>query len=791
MPGFDKEIKWEFDEYPTEQEIEDRLKANNYPDGVWLMMQETVRSIKVMIEHCKVLARMNSDSDDNYSNYADEDEKELISKGTHFLNHAGKNVVDEQEADAFSNEFQQYYEKLTSYMDKTQFLKLADLDNINNVDPGMEDDLNLDDFNIENDNENIIVNEEPKKEEKVDEIKIEEPKEEKKENKIDERAALDKKAKELYDEFMKLPPCPIDIKNKMVSSVHGIEEEARDKGGIKHSMMYGARLQVIVNCLKEIPSQDRPQPIRDFINHVNAYNKEPEEIYTSDAPSVDDDPLINQAKYDMIKENPEMHGVMGLDNVDNLMDNSNLILDNVRFYDDVEEDEPERVNAARYIEEIRDKGFKETIVSRLSDEQKEDYCEKFFKIMVTRMLVNSKRNKGSSLEKDLPVAEIDIFVEQNKDNEIFKGFFDSLKNDNDKMLTAILGAQRTPGHGGKLDDMFKEYILNLPPGKLDNDTMFDRWLPTVKDRIESIQDQIKLRSERMKKLDSVKAKLADCQERGKDPGNLMEKQDELRAQIEKVDVNRAAAEILVLRNMAKANRKKKETLNIKVPTSLDTKLIDTVKGLDNHGVFGELNYNNQNNRNLWDLLGEGHGGALVEAIRAKNEETVNLAIYEKDGHEDEVEKHLYKNTIKQTLKDMGTDAEYALEDLKEAGGAGLTEAKIFIQKYFFLTTSVWDRNTNAINQNLLKADTPWLELKKIDEKGLNYNKDFNNFIKVFGYNDLKGALKVIKDNADKPLEVRNQLNTMRNNIVQRMQNEQQQMQHEAPKNQAGKGMRPM
>ena len=140
---------------------------------------------------------------------------------------------------------------------------------------------------------------------------------------------------------------------------------------------------------------------------------------------------------------------------------------------------------------------------------------------------------------------------------------------------------------------------------------------------------------------------------------------------------------------------------------------------------------------------------------------------------------------------MGTEADYVLEDLKESGVGGIKDAKIFIQKYFFLTTSVWDRNTNTINQNLLKKDTPWLELKKIDEKGLNYNKDFNNFIKVFGYNELKGALKVIKDNADKPLEVRNQLKTMRNNIVQRMQNEQQQMHHEAPKNQAGKGMRPM
>ena len=92
----------------------------------------------------------------------------------------------------------------------------------------------------------------------------------------------------------------------MVSSVQGIEDEAKEKGGIKYSMMNGARLQVIANCLKEIPSQDRPQPIRDFIDHVNAYNKEPEEIYISDAPSVDDylkryDPLINQAKYNMRK----------------------------------------------------------------------------------------------------------------------------------------------------------------------------------------------------------------------------------------------------------------------------------------------------------------------------------------------------------------------------------------------------------------------------------------------------------------------------------------------------------
>jgi hypothetical protein len=52
------------------------------------------------------------------------------------------------------------------------------------------------------------------------------------------------------------------------------------------------------------------------------------------------------------------------------------------------------------------------------------------------------------------------------------------------------------------------------------------------------------------------------------------------------------------------------------------------------------------------------------------------------------------------------------------------------------------------------------------------------------------AVKAIKNNPNDPMAVRNRINTIQTQRVNKI-NPQQQAQHEAPKNQAGKGMRPM
>ena len=50
---------------------------------------------------------------------------------------------------------------------------------------------------------------------------------------------------------------------------------------------------------------------------------------------------------------------------------------------------------------------------------------------------------------------------------------------------------RTHSHGGELDDMFRKHLRTLPAGELRNDAILKRWMPTVKERIESLQEQAK------------------------------------------------------------------------------------------------------------------------------------------------------------------------------------------------------------------------------------------------------------------------------------------------------------
>ena len=113
-------------------------------------------------------------------------------------------------------------------------------------------------------------------------------------------------------------------------------------------------------------------------------------------------------------------------------------------------------------------------------------------IMAAREMVNSKRGKVSSLSGELTQEDIRRRANDLKKNKAFQDFVKAIKTipGVKEKVDSIL--QKKHRHGDELDDMFKDYLLKLPAGKLPNNAaVLDRWLPTVKDRVEWLQKDAK------------------------------------------------------------------------------------------------------------------------------------------------------------------------------------------------------------------------------------------------------------------------------------------------------------
>ena len=206
-----------------------------------------------------------------------------------------------------------------------------------------------------------------------------------------------------------------------------------------------------------------------------------------------------------------------------------------------------------------------------------DYpSDKFAKIMAARMLVNSERNKKDRLvANSLSEKQITDKAEELKNDPTFQKFIRDLKNSPKKLALAEAAASAASrGHGGVLDDQFKEYLKNLPAGELPNKDIHARYLPTVKERIEILQNRAK----------------------------------------NQASPYAEAAEIVVLRNLIKAERNKKAKLDAPIPTAgtRDTLREDT-ETLKDSEDFREA----VNDPDIKKLVAEGHGGLMSEKLRQK------------------------------------------------------------------------------------------------------------------------------------------------------------------------------
>ena len=337
-----------------------------------------------------------------------------------------------------------------------------------------------------------------------------------------------------------------------------------------------------------------------------------------------------------------------------------------------QEVDPSR-SAARWIEDWKRQAAAES--------KKEDYPAAYYaKIMAARMLANSKRGKAKRLkETQLTEEQIEAKAKELAENELFGRFIQSLRDNGQKRAKAeaAVGA----GHCGGLDDMFKEFLLKLPAGELKNEKLLNRYMPTAKDRIEELQQQVELK--RKKNINA-------CQ--------------------------KEAAEITVLRNLAHAERYTKSSLAKKIPTKPESTLDGQTKTLAESSLFTDT-LGALGDREMRNLVREGHGGALVDELRLRNKASLETS--------PEVTELLNENTVGGRLKTIRRDAEELNERLEEAEFAYdddspevaelMQESKGLFAEYLALDMLSRDPVSKKIDAGLLEKNVPWSKLKSVKE----------------------------------------------------------------------------
>ncbi|MBO4887131.1 MAG: hypothetical protein J5589_02300 [Firmicutes bacterium] len=239
------------------------------------------------------------------------------------------------------------------------------------------------------------------------------------------------------------------------------------------------------------------------------------------------------------------------------------------------------------------KGYMKMGNTRAEREANPAYLEeKIALIMAARKLSGCKRDdKATLIGTDLTESQIREEAAKLKNDPTFKDFMKKVSR-SEGWNAAVKKAMGT-GHAGGLDTLFTKFIAEeYAPGKMPNDPSLERYMPTAKQRIEALQLQ-----EMHSRGDATWGELLTAT--GPRPGS----------KLPKFDYAKASAEVLVLRNMIKAERDHKATLNRKIPT--DGTLAEKVNTLVSDKAYKRI----ANSRTARELFAKGHGGKMIEEMR--------------------------------------------------------------------------------------------------------------------------------------------------------------------------------
>ena len=308
----------------------------------------------------------------------------------------------------------------------------------------------------------------------------------------------------------------------------------------------------------------------------------------------------------------------------------------------------------------------------------------YAKIMAARMLANSKRGSAKRLKRtELTEEQINEKARELMENELYGKFIHSLSGSGKKLAQAEAAINK--GHCGGLDDMFKEFLLKQPAGKLKNEKLLDRYMPTARERIEELKRQVEVKRSRG---------LISCR--------------------------KEAAEITVLRNMVHAERYKKSSLEKKIPTRTESTLDARTELLSESRLFTQA-LETAEDAEIRELVTLGHGGAMVDRLRLREKASPQRS--------PEVTELLNENTVGGRLKTIRRDAEELQERLAQARydhdedgpevQALVQESKGLMAEYLALDMLSRDPVTKRIDPQRLEQNVPWSKLesaKKEPEK---------------------------------------------------------------------------
>lgn len=314
----------------------------------------------------------------------------------------------------------------------------------------------------------------------------------------------------------------------------------------------------------------------------------------------------------------------------------------------------------QFINEIR-RGFRDDAFDKTSD----DYpARQFADIFAARILSSSVRGSKASLDVAFNRDDLSAVSDQLMNNGQFRDFInETYIGDEDegnaklREATHKLYASRT--HGGFIEDEFKQYLLKLPAGELENTPELARFMPTAEERIDELKRQVK---------------------NAPDDKDLQEN---------------AAAEIIAIRNACKVERGTGYGLSNRIPPAPEGKrLSEEARKLQRGKECRRLLRDEETRR---DILARGHGGGMLENLRKRYGRQVDP-----DESELEAESVLRKNTIGGQAAELRAEARQLSEQLKSPNTKIQNEALARSREVLGEFMALIDKGRNGRD-----AEAPW------------------------------------------------------------------------------------
>ena len=363
---------------------------------------------------------------------------------------------------------------------------------------------------------------------------------------------------------------------------------------------------------------------------------------------------------------------------------------------DIDEQQVHDVGAQQYIKQIQSK-VKNKKTASIDD---------IANVLAVRALTDAQRKDASNLLSHTVTYKKSNVRDPNTIGiDQIREYADKIRKDpilntylTDRKSQKAIQEALTSGNAGALDDYMKKIFREMPLASYPAQSAFARYMPTVQERIEYLQDKFG---------------------KSKDEGAFAY----------------AAAEILVMRNMIKSERDNKKLLNVRLNEEQMKIYNDRVAKLAEDKDFIKLVNDPKNKK----ALTSGHGGDFIEKIR------IDQARKEAAGgnFSENLKNELKENTLQGQLERCAADARNLLMEIntelsnldndgKEVKDMRKTwklveNAQNITARYLATRTQIAKYGNSELIRGMTK-DVPWTQqeerLKKVKQ-----SEQYNNMTK--------------------------------------------------------------